>query len=149
VRPVVDPDEDALEDDEEDLEPDSFFWRAVDFYGKHRRRLATLTVGVFLVAVAVTIGGAIPREVDLDYRFPDHASVVEATIEYSQESETVREVTLRWPEGAPGLVRDTLDLSPGDYDVDVWLVDREGEGRHLRGAVTAPADGVVRVRLRE
>jgi len=146
---VVDPDDEAPEDDEEGLDPDSFWGRALDFYDRYRKRLATLTIGVFVVAVAIEIGGAIPREVDVDYRFPAHASVVEATIEYSQESETVREVRLRWPDGAPRLVRDTLDLSPGDYDVDVWLVDREGDGRHLRGSVTAPADGVVRVRLRE
>jgi len=146
---MVDPEDDALEDDEEGLDPDSFWGRALAFYDRHRRRLATLSIGVFLVAVAIEIGGAIPREVDVAYRFPGHDAVVEATIEYSQERETVREVTLRWPDGAPRVVRDTLDLSPGDYDVDVWLVDGEGGGRHLQGAVTAPADGVVRVRLRE
>ncbi|MCB9595516.1 MAG: hypothetical protein H6719_22540 [Sandaracinaceae bacterium] len=137
-----------LEDDLEEgpEEPPS---RARAWFQKHRTRLSQVALAIFLIAVAIELGGALPREVNVAFRFPAHAEVVEARIEYSQENERVRDVTLRWPEGAPALVRDDVELSPGDYDVSVLLLDAEGATRALRGAVTAPADGVVQVRLRE
>lgn len=137
------------EHEEEEREVDSFGWRAYDFVQRHRRRLAFGALVVFLSAVALEIVGAVPREVRLSYTFPDHGQIIEARIEYSQEDESVREVRLSWPDGAPREIRDTVDLSPGDYDIFVLLVDREGETRRLRGRVSAPADGVVRVMLSE
>lgn len=139
-------DEEGHEDAGED---DSFWWRLYDLFQKHRRRLALGALVVFLCAVALEIGSAVPREVRLSYTFPDHGQVTEASIEYSQENEPVREVRLRWPDGAPREIRDTMDLSPGDYDISVLLADREGDTRRLRGRVSVPADGVVRVMLRE
>lgn len=114
----------------------------------HRRRLATLVLGLFLAAVAVEIGGAIPRETRVSVPMgAAHAQITEARIEYWQDDAQVRSVTFRWPEGAPRDVRHTLELVPGDYEVSVQLVDREGRHRHLTGRLTAPADGVVRLAL--
>ena len=125
------------------------FGRAYDFFQRHRRRMATLVLGIFIIAVVIEIGGALPRDVDVSYSFPAHEEVTEARLEYSSGGELVREVTLRWPVGAPRRVRDTIELSPGDYDVSVLLLERDGGMRQLRGVLTAPADGVVQVRLRE
>ncbi len=135
---------DAHEDDAEEAPPGRFR----QWFERNRKRLSLLALALFLVAVGLEVGGALPREVQVALRFPDPARVVEARIEYLQEDERVREVTLRWPDGAPALVRDAVDLSPGDYDVSVLLLDAAGERRALRGRLTAPADGVVRVRLR-
>lgn len=138
------PEENELED-----EGDPFFWRLYDLVQKHRRRLAFAALVVFLCAVALEIGSAVPREVRLSYTFPDHGQVTEARIEYSQESESVREVRLRWPDGAPREISDRMEVSPGDYDVSVILIDRAGDTRRLRGRISTPADGVVQVRLHE
>lgn len=119
-------------------------------FQKHRRRLATLVLGLFLAAVAVEIGGAIPRETRISVPMgASHAEITEARIDYWQDDAQVRSVTLRWPQGAPRDVRHTLDLAPGDYEVSVQLVDREGRHRRLTGRLTAPADGVVRLALQE
>lgn len=140
-----DPEGDEDDDAEEEAPPGRFR----QWFDRNRKRLARLALGIFLLAVAIEVGGAMPRDVEVGLRFPDHARVVEARIEYTQEEESVREVTLRFREGAPALVRDTVELSPGDYDVSVVLLDAAGAARRLRGRLTAPADGVVRVRLRE
>ena len=142
-------DEDEPLEDDEDEEEEAPPGRFRLWFERNRKRLATLALGIFLVAVAIEVGGAIPRDVEVGLRFPDHTRVVEARVEYLQEEESVREVTLRFREGAPSLVRDTVSLSPGDYDVSVLLLDSAGTSRRLRGRLTAPADGVVRVRLRE
>jgi len=126
---------------------ESFWTRAYALFQKHRLRASKFVLAIFVIAVVMEIGSAVPRDVRIDYRFPDHSEVVEARLEYEYEGEQVREVTLRWPEGAPRSVRDTVELSPGDYDVSVLLVGEDGMMRELHGELTAPADGVVRVRL--
>lgn len=140
--------EEELEDELTWFDPESRAGKTVAFLRKHRRRFATLALGIFIVAVIMEIGGALPRDVELAYRFPSPEDVVEARLAYSLDAETIREVTLRYPEGAPRIVRDSLELSPGDYDVEVQLRDGDGDTTLLHGRVNAPSDGVVRVRLR-
>lgn len=146
---VADPEQQAEEELDEEGGEESWLERLYDRFQKHRRRLAFVAFVVFLGAVALELGGAAPREVRVSYTFPDHGNAREARIEYSREAEPIREVRLRWPDGAPREVRDTMNLSPGDYDISVLLTYREGPERHLSGLLTAPADGVVRVMLRE
>ncbi len=122
--------------------------RLYGMFQKHRRRLATLVLGIFLAAVAVQIGGAVPREVRVDVPLgAQHAHVTETRIDYWQDDEPVRSVTRRWPHGAPASIRDTLDLSPGDYDVTVTLLAGSGQRRALSGHLSAPGEGVIRLSL--
>ena len=122
--------------------------RLRDFVLTHRRRFATLSVIVFLAAVALEIGGAVPRSVEVSVPLgATHREVTEAQIEYLQDGESVRSVTRRFPREAPREMRDTVELSPGEYEVAVRLVDRAGETRALSGRLTAPSDGVVRLAL--
>lgn len=115
---------------------------------RHRRRLASLSVGVFLAVVAVEIGGAYPREVQVSLPLgEDHARFTDAYLEYSAGGETVRNVHRHFRSGAPPEVRDSVDLSPGDYEVSVLLVDRDGSTRSARARLHAPTDGVVRLPL--
>ncbi len=124
--------------------------RLLELFARHRRRLATLVLGLFLVAVALEIGGSLPRETQVSVPLgPAHAEVTEARIDVEQDDEMVQSLTLRWRSGAPAAVRHTLDLSPGDYDVSVRLLERGGRERRLTGRLTAPADGVVRLALEE
>ncbi len=122
--------------------------RLAALFQKHRRRLSTLVLGIFVAAVIVQIGSAIPRAVQVDVPLgAGHAEVTEARIDYWQDDEPVRSITRRWPNGAPASVRDTLDLSPGEYDVSVTLVDRSGDRRALSGHLKAPGDGVIHLSL--
>ena len=117
-------------------------------YQKHRRRLSFLALGIFLVAVAIGVDGVIPREVEVDFPMGEaHSDVTEARIEYWQEDEMVRAVQRNFPSGAPRAVRDTVELSSGDYEVTVLLVRSGGASEELRGRLTAPAEGVVRISL--
>lgn len=129
------------------MEQPSRWSRVRDFVRTHRRRFQLALIAVFVVALVVELGGSYPREVTLSVPLgEDHADVREARIAYSQDRESVREITRRFPSGAPSDVRDTVELSPGHYDVSVVLLDRDGTTRTLSGRVTAPTEGVVRLR---
>lgn len=117
-------------------------------FENHRRRLATGALLIFLGVVGIEIADVYPRSVDVALPLGQgHGDIAEAHIEYSYEGEAVRSVIRRFGAGAPAEVRDTVELSPGVYDVSVLLVDRGGALRRLAGHVTAPADGLVRVAL--
>lgn len=117
-------------------------------FARYRRQFALALIAIFVVAVGLELGGSLPRDVDVAYRFPAHEEVREARIAYYDSGEIVKEITLFWPNGAPSEVRDMVELSPGEYAVQVRLVDRAGETRQLRGRIEAPSEGVVRVALR-
>ncbi len=129
--------------DPEDDEPSGF----ARFYERNRRRFQLVALAIFLVAVGLEVGGAVPRDVSVSLRLPAPEDVREATIAYRQEGELVRELQRRFPEGAPRDLRDELELSPGDYDVEVRVTEVRGGTRTLRGHLTAPAEGVIHVAL--
>ncbi|MGE0789245.1 MAG: hypothetical protein AB7S26_26460 [Sandaracinaceae bacterium] len=122
--------------------------RALSFLRAHRRRFQLAAIAVFVVAVSLELNAAYPREVAVAMRFPDAAEVRRAEVEVRDGEDLVQEVTLSFANGAPREVRDAFELSPGEYALEVDLTFRSGESRVLRGELTAPADGVVRVGLR-
>jgi hypothetical protein len=137
-------------DDEplEDEEPTTRWTRVRDFVRTHRRRLSMVALAIFLAAVGVEIGGVYPREVHVAVPLEGRAAeVTEARIEYSQDGEAVK--TVRMSVEGDAELRDTIELSPGDYDVTVMLFARDGSSRELSGRLTAPADGVVRLALED
>lgn len=130
--------------DDAEGQPETFWTRTRAFVRKHRRRLQLLAIAVFVVAVGTELGGAYPREVHVALPIGAHEGVAEARIEYRQGGEAMR--TVRIPVRS-GELRDTVELSPGDYDVTVSLIEDDGDMRQLSGRLTAPSDGVVRLAL--
>ena len=122
-------------------------WRRVGaFVRRHRRRLSLLALAVFLAAVAIEVGGVVPREVRVAVPLdgPGGPAVREARIDYRQDGEVVKSVR-RPVRGGARELRDTVELSPGRYDVVVTLRREDGVLRELAGRLEAPAEGVVRL----
>jgi hypothetical protein len=139
----------AIEENGENEAPTTRWGRVVAFVRAHRRRLSMVALALFLAAVGVEIGGVYPREVRVAVPLGGRADeVTEARIRYSQEGEAVK--TVRVPvRGDTRELRDTVELSPGEYEVTVMLLEDDGELRELSGRLTAPADGVVRLALED
>lgn len=128
----------------------TFGGRVARFVRKHRTRLSQAALAVFLVAAGLELSSALPRSIEVSVPLgAAHAQVVEARVEYLHEGELVHSVTRRFSSEAPREVRNSLELSPGEYDVSVLLVDRGGQTRSLHGSLSAPADGVVRLALED
>lgn len=125
-------------------ETDTWLGRARGFVKKHRRRLQLLAIAVFVAAVGIELGSAYPREVHVALPIGPHEGVAEARIEYLQDGESIKSVRIPVRSGE---LRDTIELSPGDYDVTVSLYEDDGGVRQMSGHLTAPADGVVRLAL--
>ncbi|MFK7989824.1 MAG: hypothetical protein AB8I08_27645 [Sandaracinaceae bacterium] len=127
-----------------------FTHRLGRFVKKHRTRLSQAALAVFLVAVGLELTSALPRSIEVSVPLGTrHAQITEARIEYRYEGQMVHSVTRHFSSAAPREVRNSLELSPGEYDVSVWLVDSEGQTRALRGSLSAPSDGVVRLALED
>jgi hypothetical protein len=122
--------------------------RALDLFLKHRRRFAPLVLVLGVVGLLVQTSDYVPRDVTV--RIPlgsAHASVAEAQVDYVRGDELAHSIRRVWPEGAPRALTHEVELMPGEYDVSVRLLDRDGGQRRMIGHLTAPADGVIRVAL--
>ncbi|HJL14368.1 MAG TPA: hypothetical protein RMH99_01860 [Sandaracinaceae bacterium LLY-WYZ-13_1] len=133
----------------EDADTAPSFWSRLWAWRRtHGRRVALVALALFVAAVAVEVGGAYPRAVHVSLPMgANHADVTEARIDVRQGGETVTSVTRHFAGGAPRAVRETVELSPGEYDVAVRLTERGGDVRRLSARLTAPSDGVVRLAL--
>lgn len=124
--------------------------RARDFFLQHRRRFAPLVLVLGIAGLLVQTSDYVPRDITVSIPLgAGHASVAEAQVDYVRERELAHSITRRWEGGAPRSLTHEVELMPGEYDVSVRLLDRDGSQRRLIGHITAPADGVIRVALED
>ena len=106
------------------------------------------------IVAALLVGrevmGAMPHEVEVELPLgASHAALRQVDVSYLESDELVHHVSLRYPDGAPESLRHTVELAPGRYVVAVDLVHEDGATESRRGRLEAPAEGRVRVSLRE
>lgn len=116
----------------------------------NRRRWAPLLAIVGALVVGREVMGATPQEVDVELPLGEgHERVTRVDVDYLESDELVHHVSLRFPGGAPAAVRHRATLSPGRYVVAVDLTREDGATESREGRLDAPAEGRVRVSLRE
>ncbi|UJR84704.1 hypothetical protein [Sandaracinus amylolyticus] len=116
----------------------------------HRRRWAPALAIVAALVVGREVLGSTPREVDVELPIgAEHADIRRVDVTYLESDALVHHVSLRYPSGAPESVRHTVELAPGRYVVAVDLVHEDGATESREGRLDAPAEGRVRVSLRE
>jgi hypothetical protein len=124
--------------------------RLIAAIAPHRARIASLVMIAGVIVVGLEISRTGPQDVDVALPIgAGHDDVTQVDVAYLEDGDLVRRVSLRFPEGAPSEVRDTVELAPGSYDVSVDLRRDDGSAESRAGRLDAPADGVVRVVLHE
>ena len=124
--------------------------RAYEWMHANRRRWVPLLVVVGALVVGREVLGSVPSEVDVELPIgAAHADVERVDVAYLESGELVHHVSLRFPDGAPESVRHRVELAPGAYDVAVDLVRDDGVTESRSGRLDAPAEGRVRLSLRE
>lgn len=124
--------------------------RGWEWMRTHRRRWAPALAIVGALVVGRELMDGTPREVDVELPLgPEHADVRRVDVSYLESDELVHHVSLRYPEGAPESLRHTVELAPGSYVVAVDLEHEGGATESREGRLEAPAEGRVRVHLRE
>ena len=124
--------------------------RGWEWMRTHRKRWAPALAIVGALVVGREVLGGAPREVEVELPLgPEHGEVRRVEVSYLESDELVHHVSLRYPEGAPEALRHTVELAPGRYVVAVDLVHEGGATESREGRLEAPAEGRVRVHLRE
>lgn len=111
--------------------------------------LRLLVVGVIAFAI-YDIASVTPTEQHIEIGLPeDHALATEVRVALLAEDDgaLVRQIALRYPRGAPALLREDVEVAPGRYRVEVELRGDEGPRSTLEGRFEAPVEGPLRVRL--
>ena len=97
-----------------------------------------------------------PRDVEVELPLgDDHARIHQVDVSFLEggddegDDDLVRQLSLRYPDGAPERVRQTVELAPGRYRVAVELTGESGASEARVGALDAPGEGVIRVSLRD
>jgi hypothetical protein len=117
------------------------------FPPERRRRLAPLFLVGALAIVGKLAHDDMPREQELTYVLP--GSVQSLRVTYSAEDELITGFERHFPRGAPAFLSHVPSLSPGRYRLDVELVGQDGGVTRLDRSIDVPAEGDLRVSLRE
>jgi hypothetical protein len=113
-----------------------------------RHRLSRLTLLLGVVVVGLVLLPHIPRTVDVEFELgPSHREIVEVRVAYVKDGEELHGVSFTFPDGAPGAVRHSVSLPPGEFEVHTELRPSHGQSRGSVEKLHAPADGPVRIRL--
>jgi hypothetical protein len=123
---------------------------ALAFLKTNRRRIAPLALGAAVLVAGREWEAHAPAERDGELPIgADHREFNEVGVSFLEADELVHHVQLRFPEGAPERLRQTVELAPGRYEVAVDLRRTDGGTESRTGRLDAPAEGLVRVSLRE
>ena len=113
-----------------------------------RHRLSRLTLLLGVVVVGLVLLPHIPRTVDVEFELgPSHREIVEVRVVYVQDGEELKGVSFSFPEGAPGQLRHSVSLPPGDFEVHTELRPSHGLSLASVRKLHAPSEGLVRIRL--
>lgn len=114
---------------------------------KHRRRVATAFMLGLLLLLFTHGSTVLPSTVELALPLSDAASIqrVEATL-VGPDGEEAHRLSRRFAGDAPEVLDFDVELMPGHYDVEL-RIDRASTSSVLVGAIDAPSDGRIRVRL--
>jgi hypothetical protein len=116
----------------------------------HRRRWVPPVILLFAFVALHDWTSHAPRELDIELPIGEgHERVKQVDVAYLESDELVHHVSLRYPSGAPDAVRHQVELAPGHYVVSVDLIREDGVTESRQGTFEAPAEGRLRVRLRE
>ena len=114
----------------------------------HRHRLSRLTLLLGVIVVGLVLLPHVPRKVDVEFELgPSHREIVEVRVAYVKDGEELHGVSFTFPDGAPGAVRHSVSLPPGDFEVHTELRPSHGQSRGSVEKLHAPTDGPVRILL--
>ena len=124
--------------------------RARAFVRRHRVRITRSALIAFGVLVLVDLSRDLPADTHVVIALDaEHTDAIALAIDVlDSDDAAVRSVRLRFPNGAPEEIQDTLSLRPGRYRVRVEAERADGTRHVLEGALEAPAEGRVRVLCR-
>ena len=109
-----------------------------------RQRFAPLVLIVGVALIAVTLGSTAPAAQNISLRIAHPDTVTQVHLLYTEGGEPMRDETFRFQHGAPDVLRDRCDLSPGRYTLSVDVL-RGARGESFTRTLTV--DGAASVQF--
>ena len=107
--------------------------------------MAIALIGV--VFVGSLLAGVWPRDVEVAYRLGP--GVTELDVDYLQEGEAVASARFEPRDTKMAVVRHTVRLQPGEYEVRFLVYGPDGRGVERAKVLIVPAEGLTRFRSEE
>jgi hypothetical protein len=116
-------------------------------------RVAPLVLGAAVLVVGHECQSFTPSEVRFELALgPAHHDVTRVTLAFESDQapgSPMSVVDRRWTDGAPPELVDSVELPPGEYTVEIALVNARGSTLSRRARLHAPAEGRVRLHTEE
>ncbi len=112
-----------------------------------KRRIATAIALIGAIFVGNLLAGVWPRDVEVAYRLAP--GVTELDVDYLQEGEAVASARFKQRDTKIAVVRHSVRLQPGEYEVRFTVYGPDGRGVEHAAALVVPAEGLTRFDLRE
>ncbi len=122
-------------------------WKSIIGSASTRRRIAVLVALIGVVVVASRLATVWPRNVNVAYEVGP--GVIALDVDYLQDGQAVSSVRFERPRGNVERFRHSVRLQPGDYRAQITVYTAEGAAREAARKLRAPAEGLVRIDLRE
>lgn len=116
-----------------------------------RRRFAPALLVLGLLGASKLTYDAAPREQPVHVHLPDQvrANLQGARLTYLEDGVEVSGSEQRFQDGAPAILHSAPSLSPGHYQLQIELSERNGAVRRLQHELIVPTEGAIRIRFSE
>jgi hypothetical protein len=112
-----------------------------------KRRIALGIALIGVVFVGSLLAGVWPRDVEVSYSLDP--GVTGLDVDYLQEGEAVASARFKQRDTNIAVVRHTVRLQPGEYEVRFIVYGPDGRGVEHAKALLVPAEGLTRFDLKE
>jgi len=112
-----------------------------------KRWIATAIAVIGMAFLGTHLAAAWPRDVDV--RYAVDSGVVELQVDYLQEGEALAHARFRQKDPKNGLIRHTVRLQPGTYDLQITLYRAQGGTLQRSRVLNVPSEGPIRFDLKE
>ncbi len=110
------------------------------------RQLATVVAVVGVAVVATQLAGVWPRDVSITYELSPEIETLH--VDYLQDGEAVASVRWAAQSAKAGVLRDTVRLQPGEYQIHITLYGPPDRVSTQSRPLRVPSEGSPRIQLK-
>ncbi len=112
-----------------------------------KRRIATVIAVIGALVVGNHLASIWPRDVEVAYAIDP--AVAEVDVDYLQGGDAVASVRFKQSDAKSTVIRHTVRLQPGEYELRITLYSANGQGIERHRRLQVPSEELTRFDLKE